>query len=790
MTWKIWELFGSARKPSRRVRRSHQTALAALAPESLEPRALLTGNASGEVGGVAFIDVNGNGIRDRIDANRNGTLEESEQALELIAPGVTVELKQGETVVATTKTLANGTYKFVNVLPGNYSINLPAAANTSITGLPTIAGFTVVGGDELTQDLPLGGLRASAISLRLFQNTTVAADLPFATAGTEPGKANERENNLPELANGPFDVELAKNGTGGVIDLAGVFTDPDFANSEVVFKTSRGDIRVELFDADAPQTVANFFNYADDDPRTTTDAGRYDGSIFHRLSRNFVLQGGDQNFVLNAGVGSFEQIDADPAIQNEFGASNIRGTLAMARVGGQINSATNNFFFNIGNNTGLDNVDEGFTVFGRIKDDASLAVLDAINSDATIIPQLGAQDGYPVFDYDGNNFPADATLENFVTLNDVQIVSRPEFLTYELISNSNESLFTASIVNNRLFLTKVAGETGEALITVKVTDRFGASITETLTISVPNHEPTASVSISPLAPVPADTMTANVTGIGDADGDPVTLTYVWTKIAAADSSVETITRDPKLIGVGTTTDSDTLDLSEFPTPPQPGDIIRVTVTPNDGEDDGTPSQSTTVVNRPPVVELVELSSAAPNNVDTLTATAMTSDADGQTVTLSYVWKVNGVVVAGETTQNLDLSTIVGLTTGDEITVEVTPNDGKVDGLTVSASVTIANSAPVISSVTLNPNPPTSTDTLTATITVSDDDMDDLTLTYVWKVNGGVVQTTSGTTSTTDELALSSLVTLSDGDVITVEVTAHDGKIASQTVTASTMIDNP
>jgi hypothetical protein len=69
-------------------------------------------------------------------------------------------------------------------------------------------------------------------------------------------------------------------------------------------------------------------------------------------------------------------------------------------------------------------------------------------------------------------------------------------------------------------------------------------------------------------------------------------------------------------------------------------------------------------------------------------------------------------------------------------------------------------------------------------------MDDLTLTYVWKVNGGVVQTTSGTTSTTDELALSSLVTLSDGDVITVEVTAHDGKIASQTVTASTMIDNP
>jgi cyclophilin family peptidyl-prolyl cis-trans isomerase len=772
--------------------------------ESLEPRALLTGNAQGEVVGVAFIDVNGNNVRDRIDANRNGTLEDSEQTLELSIPGITVRLKRGDTTVATTTTMANGTYSFQNVTPSADLENLNVTPNeytveadpgTIARGTTIRIGpFLVAGGGVVTRDLAFSGFRAEAISLRLFQNTADATALPFATAGTEPGKANERENNLPELANGPFDAEFAKNGTGGVIDLAGVFTDPDFSNSEVIFKTSQGDIRVELFDADAPQTVANFFNYADDDPRTSVDAGRYDGSIFHRLSRNFVLQGGDQNFVMSIGGGSFEQIAADPAVENEFGASNIRGTLAMARIGGQVNSATNNFFFNIGNNTGLDNVDGGFTVFGRIKDDASLAVLDAINAGATIIPQLGQQDGYPVFDYDGNAFPTDASPENFVTLNDVEIVSRPEFLTYELISNSNEDLFTATIVNNRLFLTKEPGASGEALITVKVTDRFGASITETLTISVPNHEPTASVSLSPSAPVPNDTMTANVTGIGDEDGDSVTLTYVWTKFAVADSSVETITRAPKLITSGTT-DSDTLDLSEFPTPPQPGDVIRVTVTPNDGEEDGNTSQSSTVVNRPPVVESVELSSETPNNIDTLTATAMTSDADGQTVTLSYVWKVkktNNVefVVVGATSSELDLSTINGLTTGDEITVEVTPNDGKVDGLTFSASVIIANSAPVINSVTFAPDPPTSTDNLVATVNVSDDDMDSLTLTYVWKVNGSVVQTTPDTTSLTDELALSGLVTLSNGDTITVEVTAHDGTIASKTETASTMIMNP
>ena len=136
---------------------------------------------------------------------------------------------------------------------------------------------------------------------------------------------------------------------------------------QVRFQTNIGNIDVTLQPAAAPLTVANFLKYV--------DKGAYANSIIHRSVANFVIQGG--GFYLNSGVPT--AIAEDAAVTNEFKISNTRGTLSMARLGGQVNSATNQWFFNLADNSSnLDNVDGGFTVFGKVTATSSLTIMDRI----------------------------------------------------------------------------------------------------------------------------------------------------------------------------------------------------------------------------------------------------------------------------------------------------------------------------------------------------------------------------------------------------------------------------
>lgn len=778
LTWKLRELLRSTLTRRTSLRRHRLPVQSAVSLESLEPRALLTGNASGEITGLAFIDANMNGSR---------------QSSEVVVRGVPVRLTgttgQGVSVDATTTTNAGGSYSFANVLPGNYQVTAGPALNV-LGGAITVSSFSVAAEQTVTRDFALGGVQSDAISLRMFLTTTTLADFPFATAGTTQGLANERENNRPELANGPVDFELGKNEESRLFDLANVFTDPDMTDSLIRFNTSMGNIDVELFDTETPQTVANFFNYVDDDPRTDTDAGRYDGSIFHRLARDFVLQGGNRSFVVNNDIGSFVSIVKDAPIENEPGISNIRGTIAMAKIGGDPNSASSEFFFNINNNTGLDDNNGGFTVFGRIANAASLAVLDSINAVQDILPQLGLQDGIPRVNYTGSNFPADATNENFITINDVEILRRDEFLTYELISNSNESLLTASITRNRLALSHEPGTRGTADIVIRATDRYGAILDSTFTVVIDNTEPEATVSLAPLAPVPTDMLTATATK-SDADGDAVSLTFVWT---INGNEVQTTANTSALVD---TLDLNNLDPARFTGPLVPGDIIRVAVTPNDGEVDGQVAIALTAINRAPSVESISFMPVAPTVTDTLTAVPVTSDPDGDSVTVTYVWTVNGGdPVDGAVSDQLDLSQIAGLARGDVITVVATPNDGKVSGAASDpVSVTVANSLPVLTaSLSLTPESPSATDTLMAMLTqdvngniATDADDDPVMFVYRWLRDGVEIQVSPApTASLTDTLAVS----VSAGDEITVQVTPNDGiddgiaVVASVTITGT------
>jgi len=279
-------------------------------------------------------------------------------------------------------------------------------------------------------------------------------------------------------------------GNSATLDLAGTFTDADLANSTVRFDTSAGAINVELFDKQAPRTVANFLNYVTD--------GDYANTIFHRSAElspgvPFVLQGGGFAFT-STPTPSISAIPTDPAVQNEPDAvnrSNLKGTLAMAKLGGQPNSATDQFFFNLNDNTGLNNNNGGFTVFGKLVGAADQAVVDELaalpvhdESAATGLPAniRGAFGEVPLKDYTGTNFPTDTTADSYAMITGVSIVSQPEALTYTVESNTTPTVASATIDHNRLKIQGLAA--GTTTITVKATDKAGASVTTTVTVTV------------------------------------------------------------------------------------------------------------------------------------------------------------------------------------------------------------------------------------------------------------------------------------------------------------------
>lgn len=136
------------------------------------------------------------------------------------------------------------------------------------------------------------------------------------------------------------------------------------ANATIVrVETNVGVLDINLYDETTPLTVANFLEYV--------ESGRYDNTIIHRSIEGFVIQGGGFSFDgLNSALEpTFANVEAEPAVINEPEHSNVRGTIAMAKLGGDPNSATSQWFINLGDNSSnLDRQNGGFTVFGEVID--------------------------------------------------------------------------------------------------------------------------------------------------------------------------------------------------------------------------------------------------------------------------------------------------------------------------------------------------------------------------------------------------------------------------------------
>jgi len=291
-------------------------------------------------------------------------------------------------------------------------------------------------------------------------------------------------NNLPD----PIIIQPISNLTVGVnaadttLNLSNYFDDPLTTGKVARFNLApvnlspttigtigNGVINVVLFDQvnqGAPLTVQNFQNYV--------NSNRYTNSFIHRSVANFIVQGGGYTY----NNGTLTTIPSNPPVQNEYSAvrSNTRGTIAMAKLGNDPNSATNQWFFNLGDNSAnLNNQNGGFTVFGQARTASDLATIDAIAA-VRVYNAGGVFTNLPLT----QNVISDS---NFVRFSSITISQQPE-LSFAIVGNTRPTLVTPTITNNQLTLDYLPNQAGNADITVRATNLFGEAINYTFTAKV------------------------------------------------------------------------------------------------------------------------------------------------------------------------------------------------------------------------------------------------------------------------------------------------------------------
>jgi len=261
-------------------------------------------------------------------------------------------------------------------------------------------------------------------------------------------------------------------------------------------------------------------------------------------------------------------------------------------------------------------------------------------------------------------------------------------------------------------------------VTVTPFDGLGIGEVAVVSVEVANSPPTVDAAPT-LTPEPAyegDVLTCTLGVTSDDDGDTVSDSYSWfvNSVSVAASSA-------------------TLGSTYFDS----GDTVYCVQTPNDGTDVGVgvSSNVVTISNTVPTVSDVAISPDPATAGDSLTCSYTFADVDGDSDSSSVAWTVGSTAAGTGTT----LSS--GFVRGDVVVCEVTPNDGSDDGTADSASITISNSAPEISSVTVTPDPSVTADDLTCSVDSSSDvDSDTISFAYAWYVNGASVGVTSDTLS--------------------------------------------
>ncbi|MBZ8182155.1 peptidylprolyl isomerase [Oscillatoria salina] len=441
------------------------------------------------------------------------------------------------------------------------------------------------------------------------------------------------------------DLTVAENAANTEINLFENFDDP-FTTGLVarfeLYDTTLGNggiTEVLLFDQEgegAPLSVANFREYVED--------GDYVNSIIHRSVPGFIIQGGgftvdgleavlNQN--PNSGADAIEPIPTNPPVVNEFDSerSNLRGTIAFAKVGGNPDSATSQWFFNLANNAAnLDNQNGGFTVFGQVLGDDDLETIDAIADlpifNASGFFNQGALTDLPL-DIDPNN-PDVQGDNNLVRYRSIT-VSVVDELEFSVVSNSNPSLVTTNIVDGELVLDYQPNQNGTAEIVVRAINLLGETQEDTFTVTVDDVNNAPTFTSNATFSVAENTTTVATVTATDVDGD--NLTY---SLSGGD--------DQNLLTINPTTGN--LSFVNAPDFENPADanndnVFEVEVSVSDGTEVVTQNLNITVTdvdeqtpNNAPTFTSNATFSVAENTTTVATVTATDADGDNLTYSLS------------------------------------------------------------------------------------------------------------------------------------------------------------
>lgn len=299
----------------------------------------------------------------------------------------------------------------------------------------------------------------------------------FCTAGS----ACFAQNTPPVVTNPIAGLSEFQGAPARSIDLNAFFQDPDLT-SAVRMTTTQGTIDLALYDRQKPITVTNFLRYVNNGRYFTTDpvTKQQASSFIHRSVPGFVIQGGGFIGTVNSANTTIQPtaVATYPAIQNEPGISNKRGTIAMAKLGNDPNSATSQWFINLADNSAnLDAQNGGFAVFGRVIGTGMVAA-DRIAALPTY-PFASPFDALPLQNYVSPNA---VKIENLVSLPAIaQLPSVHSPLNYSS-SSDNIAIAEVKVSGNNLLVT--ARQIGTARITVTATDLDGASVSQVFTVNV------------------------------------------------------------------------------------------------------------------------------------------------------------------------------------------------------------------------------------------------------------------------------------------------------------------
>lgn len=299
---------------------------------------------------------------------------------------------------------------------------------------------------------------------------------------------------LPVLNHPIANRQIAPGAGPQVIDLNAVFGAEPIDDQVVRFTsnfTASGQpvvLDMALFSNRTPITRTNFLKYVSD--------GDYTNSFVHRSVPGFVIQGGGFRFVTENGNNTIANVPVDPAIMNEFAVANTLGTISMAKVGNNLNSATSQWFVNTAENS--DFLGPGyneFTVFGRVTRTSfsnALIFNDVATfpiRDKSVFFGNAALTDLPLFyTYNGTS---GLNLSHFIYFPTVALASIPAgeagevtTLTYSMVSSSNPAVATTSLdASGRLKIEVPSGATGSTTLVIRATDSVGNTVEDQFVVT-------------------------------------------------------------------------------------------------------------------------------------------------------------------------------------------------------------------------------------------------------------------------------------------------------------------